>query len=427
LKSKKILLVNDESDTLNFGNRAHSKALIHMVEKYGGEIHHVISHRDVSSLRYKVYKEKTDKIINNIYMFLPKYKILYIFIRKIISLLFYKLKLNSIVFNNLPGSWRGFNRFANKVAQGSYLKQLRKFILNSDVVIINGNGSFSDTSSEKVIALLFIAYLTKIKYNKYTAIVNHTCDISDPILQEMISNVYPLLDNIIFREKQSLAVWNFKNASFAPDTAFIYKPQIFYNFKGSNKQNYDIGFFEDLSNNFDEFIPYICVGGSSIYKWYPNYNISEIFLRLCKILKDTFPQLILVPSSSDDLTFLYPISSKLSLPILNPKSDIQHYFNIIGNSRLIITGRWHQGVCAITGGVPLIGLSSVTFKMKALLELIDWDEKFFFDAFSLQRNMHKILNSVEHFYYNYEKYNKYLMNKDELFKDLTWNNIGYLL
>src|SRR5690606_3457194 len=110
--------------------------------------------------------------------------------------------------------------------------------------------------------MLFLAYVAKRHFGLRVAIVNHTAELSDPRLRAMAELVYPLLDDVVFREPISARTYGgLVGGHVAPDAAFTYVPADPVHIRGvaSRPGYYSVWPDEAL---FDVTRPYVALGGS---------------------------------------------------------------------------------------------------------------------------------------------------------------------
>lgn len=104
------------------------------------------------------------------------------------------------------------------------VNEVKQALQDCDVVMIHGEGGIFGQQRESRM-MLFIAYLAKQYFYKPVALVNQTSDLSDPILYEMAKQVYPMLDDVVFREPTSAQMCkDFSEGFVAADTGFAFEP-----------------------------------------------------------------------------------------------------------------------------------------------------------------------------------------------------------
>ena len=94
---------------------------------------------------------------------------------------------------------------------------------DADVVLIHGASLHGDLLIPKTI--LFLAYLAKTRYHAPVVIANHTADLANPALRRIAESVYPLFDDVVFRDPLSAEkLSSLCDGRYAGDTAFWFEP-----------------------------------------------------------------------------------------------------------------------------------------------------------------------------------------------------------
>ena len=229
-----------------------------------------------------------------------------------------------------------------------------------DAVLINGEGCIYDRTRQSRM-IYFIAYLAKRYLSKPTAIVNHSIVMNDPVLVEIAANVYPCLDDIVFREPDSATSCPGIVGHVGADAAYLYAPQPLMAWSGPHLEH------------FDPERPYVCVGGGSMFfrGVRPEHDPMPDFMQLCERIQQSIGQVVLTASSHKDLRIMTPISRELGLPLIGTDDAFQAMINVLGHARAYIGARWHPSVFAHSGGTPVIAWTEHTPKMIAFLRQAD--------------------------------------------------------
>jgi polysaccharide pyruvyl transferase WcaK-like protein len=376
----RVSFVNDAFTSKNWGARIATSALKDLILKSGGEIDVNVFESELSKFRLgrpetkssENGKEKGKNSGIHAGLFIPPVipkayrKIQHTFMRK-----------NS--GNDIPAEWSSFQKLADDCVAGkTLLSNHVEMMSETDVVIINGEGSMYG-NRQYAKANLLLAYVAKVKLNKPTAIVNHRIDLSDPDLHNLVSHIYPLMDDVVFREKSCLEESkNICNGKFAADSCYYYRPlpRDSFNKRYTLKQTIECANY--LSSNgvpkLDPSKPYITVGGSS-YVQIEFDLICKNYEVLLKKLKKLPIQIVLTASGIPDHKMFKVLSKKLSLPFIGINTSAELGMDIINQSELYIGGRWHPSNFALAGGAPIIPLSSKTPKMSALNEMLPYESE----------------------------------------------------
>ncbi len=380
----KVFFVNDTSDDSNWGCRATTSALCRLISEAGGTITHRL---------YLKRMSRSETVIGGIALKTPTsvdFWHIVPAIRKVPPGLRRPIER---AWDNLieridvvPSSLSDFERCARDVLNKKTLHAERQALDDCDIVVINGEGSIYDRQ-RKGRMIFFVAYLAKQHFRKPCILVNHTADVSDPLMKEMAAYIYPMLDDVIFREplsaEQCLSVCN-RSDNLAADAAFIYEPAQGENWPSFTSRPDYYSVWPDSAQTFNPLEPYVCVGGSSIYLRpdRPAYDPQPAFERLCLALQRKVGQVVLTAPCRTDERIFRPISKKYGLPLIGLSTPTQQAVDILGHARAYISGRWHPSIFALTGGTPIITLTANTFKTQALVHQVGLAAKTF-DAITL--------------------------------------------
>jgi polysaccharide pyruvyl transferase WcaK-like protein len=379
-----VYLVNDTSLNLNWGSRATSYKLRSMLSRVGAEVIHSLPLHQLNRLDWEA-RPATASVSSRLRKVATRYPL---------------SKLASVFLNNtaqflpevVPSKWAEFETFAKHVMAGRILPHVKEVLSSCDVVVINGEGGIFGNQRESR-AMLFIAYLAKAFFGKPVALVSHSADLRQPVLQDIAQHVYPLLDDIVFREAKSQELCApFVAGKVAADVTFDYKPAPHTAWTQVASQPGYFHLYPELWGEFDPRKPYVCVGGSSIYfrKDRPGYNPIPGFTKLCQRLQHEVGQVVLTASAEADLPLLEPVAKTLKLPLVRPELPPQQAVDLLGHASAYIGGRWHSCIFAATGGTPIISLAAHTFKVNALNEQLGLREVPF-NPFNLEQELEPIL------------------------------------
>ncbi|MGD1921142.1 MAG: polysaccharide pyruvyl transferase family protein [Pleurocapsa sp.] len=329
----------------------------------------------------------------------------------------------------IPENLSEFEPFAQKAIAGEILQTEIQCLKKCDLVVINGEGSIYDRQ-RKGRMMLFVAYLAKRHFNKPCILVNHTADVHDPIMAEMVSCIYPMLDDVVFREPLSAeACSNFireDNSLLAADAAFTYRPMPKTVWSSVAEREGYFSIWPDSAVGFNPQKPYICVGGSSIYLRpdRPQYDPIPGFIELCIALQNIAPVVLTAPCQTDEKIFR-PVAKELNLPLIALSTPTQQAVDILGHASAYISGRWHPSILALTGGTPIVTLTANTYKTQALLKQIGLDAPTF-DALRLHEEKESIVALTDSYIKEGNELRQRLRQRAEELSKLTWQNVRYL-
>lgn len=248
--------------------------------------------------------------------------------------------------------------------------ELRAAIAQADVAVVHGDGCMVGRGPLPR-AMLFLCHVLKTEFAKPVILVNHTADFDHPDLLAMARAVYPLLDDVVYRDRASAARWqNEWSGRYAADSAFLLEPapRDAWLPLAARPGYFDV--WPDAAR-FDPGRPYLCLGGSSIYAFGGEpAAITAQFAALIEQLREVFAgQIVLTASDGKDQWIFRPLAERLGLPLVGVATPVQQAVDIVGNAAAYIGGRWHASIFALRGGTPVIPLAAKTFKMQALAEM----------------------------------------------------------
>ncbi|MBZ9538045.1 polysaccharide pyruvyl transferase family protein [Modicisalibacter tunisiensis] len=358
----RVCLVNDTSNTNNWGARATSRALVSLIEEAGGAVAHTLYESRLTEPRHDDHRRLVDAMHT-----LDHQAFGTLMPRRIRRGL-----LNRVARycpDATPASWAEFEGKAKAVMAGRLLPDIRAALEASDVVLISGEGCIYGNLRQSRL-LFFIAYLAKCWLGRPTALVNHSAELSHPVLEEIAREVYPRLDAVVFREADSAAPWH---SQFAPvvaaDAAYRLAPAAREAWLPIAARP---GYFDGWpcrAEHFDPSRPYVCVGGSSRYLrgGQECKNPANEYIALCRRLSEQVGQVVLMAAAWQDERIFREVARELDLPLVGIATPARQAIDILGNAMAYVGGRWHSGIFAHAGGTPVVALGAYTAKMQALL------------------------------------------------------------
>ena len=423
-----ILLINDSSSNPNWGDRAAAIALKQMITACGGTFSGIVTEDDLLDGRYfqrpiesAAQKEVKRSLKYWARLLLPP---VVLKLREKISQRFN----GSDAAGPIPCSLDDFDRCANlfmrdRAAYGGLIDAIE----TADVAIIHGDGCMVGNGvlprSE-----LFLGHLIKTRFHKPVILINHTTDFSDPELNRMAEAVYPLLDDVTYRDQTSADLCRNRWAGrYAADSAFLFEPAERESWLRlvCRPTYFDIWPDQAL---FDPSRPYICMGGSSIYSFYgPPTSVIDDFIELASHLKTLYPgQIVLTASDRKDEIIFRPVAKALRLPLVGLTIPVQQAVDIVGNCQAYVGGRWHPSIFALRGGAPVVPLSSKTFKMQALIGMAGLGDSAF-NALDLAGEKERIGRTLAAYAAQGETLRKRLRMWAAKQAESSWDNLTYLI
>jgi len=424
----KVFFVNDSTDNTNWGDRAAATTLKWMVEEVGGEITCSLSEGDLKagnlSKRSQAYAAGNRDSSRGGFKEALK---------PLIPPAAFRLKDRisrrwrlSDYYRRIPETVEQFEACRQRVySDRDYWSPFLDNVQEMDVAIIHGNGAMKG-QSRMPRSILFLTYLIKKDFGKPVVIVNHTLDIDNGVLRAMVEKMYPLFDDVVFRESISPEQMpHLSSGRAAADTAFLLEPATKKDWVSVARRATYFDVWPDRAN-FDPSEPYLCVGGSSIYPYYRDrYKPLRGFAELIAHLQTVYSgQIVLTVSSPSDESFLRHIARENDLPLIGLRTPIQQAVDILGNAEAYVGGRWHPSIFALTGGTPVVALSAITFKIDGLMKMCGLSTVF--DALALESEKERIGEQLLKFLAQGSALRERLANWAKAQADVSWENVAYL-
>lgn len=422
----KVLFINDSTSNPNWGDRAAAISLRRMILDSGGEIVATISEDELRhaaffrSSRSEHAGAPSSTMKERAKLFIPP----------IVLKLREKLLSGSSSSeddNLIPQRFNDFEDHVKRILKNDEgCGDLRRMIEESEVIVIHGDGCMTGNGRIPR-AELFLSYVARKHFNKRVIIVNHTADFSDSDLRRMAEEVYPLLDDVVFRDTISVERCRAMCAGrYAADTAFWFKPAPREEWAAFARRQTYFDVWPDMAQ-FDPGRPYICVGGSSAFSYDGEpVEIVADCLSLIEHIQSVYTgQVVLTVSDVVDQAVFRPIAAKLQLPLVGLTTSVQQVVDILGNADAYVGGRWHPSIFALRGGTPIVPISSKTFKIEALAEMAGLSSSAFHVS-SLQQEKELICGQLlSHLQQGNELRNR-LRQWAEGQAENSWDNVSYL-
>ncbi len=363
----KTLFINDSSANQNWGSRATSFALKRALQCSGATIYQTVTLRELTYPTWQSSKRR-----KQVHSWLQHWRPSAEIPQKLMDVMLNRSIL--LLPDVIPATWQQFEPYAKELIKGRYLPDIQQALRDVELVFINGEGGIFAQRRESR-AMFFLAYVAKQYFKKTVIFAGHTAELSHPNLLEIATHVYPLLDDVIFRDPLS-AEQNKRltNARLVPDITFTLtaSPQLAWLELAKQETYYH--HIPVTKGSLDPTKPYVCVGGSSAFtspqlKQQATHNLH----RLCQRLQQLHLGVVLVASANTDEDILLPIAEALSLPLIPVSTSFQQGIDILANASAYVGGRWHGGIFSLLGGTPIIMLAAETFKVNALMQQLAWD------------------------------------------------------
>ncbi len=352
----RVFLVNDSTGQNNWGCRATTIGLAKLISEAGGNVvgrlRHFPSTRPGSLRDLALATARLNRRIEPV-------------LRRAYSI----LRSDSI-----PRSVSEFDKVANAVDAGRLWRDTRDDMAHSDFVLVNGEGSiYADEA--KGYRELFWAWYGKERLGKRVAIVNHTADLSSPMLRAVAELTYSVVDDVCFRESRSAelcapVVGRSLGPIDVPDAAFVHGAP---GDKALLGEAGCLDIWPHTASTLDASAPFVAVTGSSAINRPGNREIdilAEQYTTLCQGLVSAGLQVLLVAPDPTDLEFMELVVAKTGLPLVPPSLPLPLARRVLGHASCLVGGRWHPAILAALGGTPLVLASANTHKTEALARML---------------------------------------------------------
>ena len=232
-----------------------------------------------------------------------------------------------------------------------------------DVIILNGEGGIMERRAPGR-RLFFLLHYNAKYFQRPIAIVNHTCDLGDPQMQSFAAASYPKASRIRVREPRSLIevamLWPGVDLRMAADAAFAYRVA-----EVPDK----IGLVN--ASSLDMSRPYVCVGGSAHWQKEAMSDAGwAAFFSVIVRLRKEVQVILLAAGTPEDMAF-EAWSKEHDCPMAPVSYPTQSAVNLIGGAELYVGGRWHSAINALGTGTPVVLFGSNSgHKMHGLVEML---------------------------------------------------------
>lgn len=298
-----------------------------------------------------------------------------------------------------PVSMASLRHYARQVKEGHILQDLAAVLRACDLVYLNGE-NFIRPSTRKGRMLLFLAYIAKTVFHKPCVLTNHSLDLGEPELAEIAMEVFPLLDEVHFREETSMERYSGLvvpgQCRLIPDVAWAMPAAPLSAWAHLGGRDGHFCAWPDTAERFNPFQPYVTVCASSAYGLSepPGGPVVQAYIELCRQLQKAFGQVVLAAPCEPDLNIMRQVQAALSLPLLGIHLPVRQAVDVFGNALVHVGGRWHPGIFASTGGTPLVAFSANSHKVHSLIRQLRVEGPVF-DALDLPAHVEEIVALAE--------------------------------
>ncbi len=288
-----------------------------------------------------------------------------------------------------------FHRCTREVQAGRILTDIAAMLQQCDAVLLNGE-NYVRPGVYKGRMLLFLAYLVKQVFGKTCVLTNHTADLDEPALAAIVREVYPMLDEIHFREETSAQTCSSLiepgRWKVIPGVAFAVPAAPLSEWSALGCRDGHFSAWPDVAEGFDSRRPYVTVCASSIYSLpqHQHLDVLPSFTKLCRRLREEIGPVVLAAPCLVDTKIMREVQAATGFPLLGINLPVRQAIDIIGNAAVHVGGRWHLGIFAATGGTPMVSIGANSHKVHSLMRMLGMEEPVY-DALRLDAHIEAIV------------------------------------
>lgn len=355
----RILLINDNSEQLNWGAQATPRALRAM-------LHDEIPGAEIEALPYSWLIQKHRRVPTLVGGFYTTRG------RGVVGRL-----SRSVEF--FPTIADDFEWFADRWEAGDGGPMADEFIeaaRRADVVIHNGEHSIYRNTMEGTRAL-FLLWFARTRLGKPSCELNHTAHLTDvlPIMPGIVKRVYPVLDVVTVREPcslRNLQQLGIDNVELVPDVVFYLDP--------SAAGGEHIAAWKRRAGLDHQ--PYFCLSASALPMAAPRPGRVGPVAALVRELQRIVPSAVLI-AKDPHCQFLRDVAEATGAAFFGPEHALDDLWPLLHEARFLVSGHYHYVIMGSMVGCPYIPLSTNSHKMRGVCEHLGWHLETPFDATSL--------------------------------------------
>ncbi len=260
-------------------------------------------------------------------------------------------------------------------------KWITRAIQDSDIVVVNGEGSLHGLSPY-VLTLLYLIYISKVRFMKNVQIINHSCYPAENDLTpneklpawELYQKVYREVDFIAIREPVSYDL--LLNAGIKGVLSFDCLPLYI-------RENYEIKHKRSTDR--------IVLSGSVAWQNADMKIFGDYINRLSKLGYKVY---VLTGarafSSVDEQSFTKNLSKvcPYGWTKINAKS-MDEWLDAISGAAVLVSGRFHHTIAASATGTPFILFESNTNKNRGIAKTLNAPEPLRYDTADLHQLIYR--------------------------------------
>ena len=403
----KVLLVCDNRNGLNWGCRATSLALIHILEEAGCDVttlSEVLGQRDSTTRLSRIpgvhwidNQRIRDRVVQVIEANLSK----------VLGHSF-AISFTDVRNLNLPLAVKRLKQLSQK---NSLARKIIEAVSESDIVVVNGEGSPIFTNPPRP-DLLFQMLLLQLAqdFNKTVSYVNSIisqCPLHGFHTTTLKAFVQATegISLVTVRDQESLELakeigLSSRRLMLQPDALFAIRDDLLGEYLSFNKPilsgNYSSPPEPRIHQEF-YFEPhsYLCISGSSLPPGATRQNWGKWFVQLVKRIQAEFdlPLVVVQPCTGD--SFLASVAKECDAKFVPVSTNIYWGSRILANCKAYITGRYHPSIMASFGGIRQIMLESNSHKTRSLQKLLGESDPTVYPIASSEETIELIIETAK--------------------------------
>jgi hypothetical protein len=391
-----ILLINDNTEHLNWGAQATVFALRKMFEDNIPELRLDAipwnwlrrSYREVrlpagQKITYRRWQHNA-------------------IVEKVLNRISHELEYFPVIFDD-------FEYYADRWMAGEAGPDAADFLrraASADAVVYNGENSIYRNTVEGCRAL-FLLWVAKTRLGKPSAIINHTAHLDDvqPRMPAMVRHLFPMLDLVSCREPSGwgqLRDMGIDHAELIPDAVFY--------LRGTTAG--DQAFQTWIKAAGLDEKPYFCLSGSALPASEPRGSWDGRVVDLVHGLQKLGLHPVLVAKDPECL-FLEDVARRTGGSFFGPEHSFHELWPLFRGASFLVSGHYHYVIAAASAGCPFIPLSVNNRKMQGVCIHLEWQRTEPFDITDLGSCIYEIVAEARDILSDRETLSRALMSRTE--------------
>ena len=394
--SMNILLINDNTEHLNWGAQATIFALRKMFDEHisdlrldaisWGWLRHEYRQVQLPGSRKFTYQRWRHNVI----------------VEKFLNRISHSAEYFPVIFDD-------FEYYADLWMAGNAGPDAADFLrraTDADAIVYNGENSIYRNTVEGCRAL-FLLWVAKTRLHKPSAIINHTAHLDDvqPRMPAMVRHLFPILDVVTCREPsgwRQIKGMGIDHAELVPDAVFYLRDTIV----GDNA----FQIWKQAAGL--EGKPYFCLSGSALPASEPRSVWDGKVVELVRRLQKFGLHPVLVAKDPDCL-FLEEVARRTGGSFFGPEHSFHEMWPLFRGASFLVSGHYHYVIAAASAGCPFIPLSVNNWKMQGVCIHLEWQRTEPFDVTDLGSCMPELVVEARRLLKDREALSKALMARTE--------------